>query len=282
MNAVSRSFIRYAALRSCLRGIAVFTVLAPPAVRNVWAQPVPGADENVLAEEEADSPEPPPAAEEPEVPRELPRKAKKPPPTPQGPLRSRAREAANRRDVQREEPASVRVHLESPVPAALYDVGTDALPEGAEPPNSHLVCHSPCDREVAVSEGQVFSVWAANLERSKDFSIPASGPRAVVELQPESPLLNDVGLVIGTTGAGMFCLGGAALLGLKSGQDNEGLLVAAGLFAGTGLMLGLIGLPMMMAPREADVVVRTATAGEAFAIDTRPEARPARPWLGEF
>lgn len=277
MNPEARCFIQYAALRS---GVRIISVCALCSGHDVLAQPIPGADENLLGDEQAPlaetrDPEPKPA------PRVLARKAKKPP-APKGPLRSRARKAVNDRDVQSDEPVAVHVHLETPVPAALYDVGTGVLPKGAEPPASQLVCHSPCNAKVAVSEGQVFSVWAAKLERSEDFSIPANGPRAVVELEPESPLMNDVGLVFALTGAGLFCAGGAALLGLRTGQDNDGLLVTMGVAAGSGFIVSLIGLPMAIAPRKANVVVRNAAAGEAFAIDMRPEPRAARPWLGEF
>lgn len=285
MNAVSRSFIRYAALRRCLRGIAILSLLSPFTARNLWAQPVPGDDENVLPEEEAQEPETSPATDEADAdaaPRELPRKAKKPSPAVKPPLQSRARVEKKEREAPLQ-PGAVRIHLETPVPAALYDVGTGPVQPGKQPPDNQLVCHAPCDAQVDVSDEQVFSVWAPNMEMSEPFTLKDDAREVVVTFEPAPSTLNDVGLTIGCVGLGFAALGGSILIyGAEKGDLSDGGLAAAGVTLGGGAILMLIGTPMMLAARYPEVTVREKPAGEAFAIDKRPTARAARPWLGEF
>lgn len=283
MDADSRSFIRYAALRSCLRAVAIIALLALVTTRNVWAQPAPGDDENVL-EEGADQDAPVTSDDsDAEAPaRPLPRKAKKREAAPKPPLQSRERVALDEQNAP-PQPGAVRLHLETPVPAALYDVGTSPVPAGKEPPDSQLVCHAPCDAQVDVSKGQVFSVWAPSMEMSKPFTLREDSATAVVTFEPAPSTVNDVGTVIGSIGVG-FIVGGATAFGYAAdeGTLDDGVLLGCGVTVGAGSVLLLIGLPMLLATRTPDVSIEQKPRVEGFAIDRRPKAIAPRPWLGEF
>jgi hypothetical protein len=285
MDADSRSFIRYAGLRSCLRGVAIVALLTPFTARNVWAQPAPGGDGNVLDEgADQDGPDTDDDSDPEAAPRPLPlpRKAKKRVPAPKPPLQSRERVAQDEEDAP-PEPGAVRLHLETPVPAALYDVGTGPVPAGKEPPDSKLVCHAPCDVEVDVSRRQVFSVWAPSMEMSKPFTLREDTPTAVVTFEPAPSTVNDVGTVIGSIGVGLIVAGATAFAyAADEGNLDDSALLGCGVTVGAGSVFVLIGLPMLLATRTPEVTVEQQPQGDAFAIDRRPKAIAPRPWLGEF
>ena len=118
---------------------------------------------------------------------------------------------------------------------------------------------------------------------SKPFTLREDTRADVVTFEPGPSTVNDVGAVIATTGAIFFVAGGAAFLyGLDEGELSDGLLLGTGVMVGAGSILMLIGMPMLVAARYPDVTVDEKPAGEAFAIDRRPKAIAARPWLGEF
>lgn len=186
----------------------------------------------------------------------------------------------------------VKVHVDSPEPVELYQqTGAAVVRTGRYVTVVGIgqkVCSSPCD--VEVDSGGRYAIVGDGMPSSRVFKIPKGDGSASVKVTPGSS-----GLLIG--GITLLSVGGAAIAGgigaIVFGSigddyvDSEPAYIGGGIALGAGAATLAGGIVMLVFGRTTVEITPgggapEASAGETFAIDSRPAAVAPRYWLGEF
>lgn len=193
---------------------------------------------------------------------------------------------------EEDEPKRVKVHIDSPEPVSLDEVaGTQVIVYGGRVgaiTSSRTVCSAPCNRRIEPRPGRVYFVQGEGVTPSSRFEIPpTSAGQVTIGVKPGSSGLRWGGMFMLVTGVTLL-VGGAVMAPLGYVVEQEPFAIAGfvGLGVGAGLLGGGIGMIVASTTRVrvVDGAPRKSALADpdAFEIDRRPTAVPARWYLGEF
>lgn len=172
----------------------------------------------------------------------------------------------------------VRVQLESPQPATLYQ--QFALREkqtGRRIPiigYEKEVCTSPCEHLVDASSGQLFTIGLEGAPSSDPFLLDGHGRHVTVDVDPGDDGMLLAGQLMLGPGIGAAAVGGF-LLAISASDPATDVLPTSVVLLGSAAALITAGVVLVVVG-DTDVEVRPSPPAP------RARSRPPRLWRGEF